>query len=67
MNESWFKSKPLRFMAVYWGVIIMLTYTAEWADRHSAGLGIALKLVLLTAAAWLVLRVIALRRNRQRW
>ena len=41
-EQKWLKSKIVRFLFVYYGFIIAMTYAVEWANRHAAALWVVI-------------------------
>lgn len=60
---KWLRSKLVTFMVVYWGAIIVLTYTLEWVGRHAPAFTVASLIVAVGMVGWLVVRW----RRRQYW
>lgn len=60
---KWLQSRVITFMVIYWGAIILLTYSLEWVGRHQPAFGIAGLLVGSAVLAALVVR----RRHRRYW
>lgn len=67
MNESWFKSKLIKFMVIYWAVIIMLVYAVEWTGRHEAALTVLFTIAGISIVLFVVLRLASWWRGRNPW
>jgi hypothetical protein len=67
VNDSWFKSKLIRFIVGYWIVVIILVYSLEWVGRHEVAIGMAVMIIGSAIALWIGLRLIAWWRNRSYW
>jgi len=61
------KSKLIRFMVIYWAVIILLTYTAEWLGRHGPALGKVFAVFGIGIVLYVVARLVARHRRRSGW
>lgn len=58
---KWLRSKLVAFMVIYWGAIIVLTYSLEWIARHAAAFGVA---GFVVGTVVLVVLVLRWRRSR---
>ena len=65
--QSWFRSKVVRFMFMYWAVIILLTYAVEWLGRHGPALHVAFTLFVIGILVYGVLRIASWRRRNRMW
>lgn len=60
---KWLRSKLIAFMVIYWGAIILLTYSLEWVARHERAFTFAGLIVLGSLVALVIIRW----RRRQYW
>jgi hypothetical protein len=65
--QSWVKSRIVRWMFVYWAVIILLTYAAEWIGRHGPALDKVLVVVGLGLVLLVIARIVAWYRRDRMW
>lgn len=64
---SWVKSKLVRFMFIYWAVIVVLTYSVEWLGRHGPAIQVVFSVFGVGILLYVALRVAAWRRRNRMW